>query len=78
MEEIKPNTKNQDSKENSSIKRIGNFIRDARLSRNQTIEELASTLKIGSHQLQAIEDGILKICLKKFLSRQWFAGFQKN
>ena len=57
MEEIKPNTKNQDSKENSSIKRIGNFIRDARLSRNQTIEELASTLKIGSHQLQAIEDG---------------------
>ena len=43
--------------ESSSLKRIGNFIREARLSRDQSIDELASTLKIGVHQLKAIEDG---------------------
>jgi len=41
----------------SSLKRIGNFIKEARLSTNQSIEELASDLKIGSHQLRAIEEG---------------------
>ena len=49
MDEIKSN--------NSSLKRIGNFIKEARVSRNKSIEELASDLKIGSHQLQAIEEG---------------------
>jgi len=43
--------------ENSSLKRIGNFIKEARLSRDQSIEELASDLKIGAHQLKAIEEG---------------------
>ena len=41
----------------SSLKRIGNFIKEARLSKNQSIEELASDLKIGAHQLEAIEEG---------------------
>ena len=41
----------------SSLKRIGNFIKEARLSRDQSVEELASELKIGSHQLKAIEEG---------------------
>ena len=41
----------------SPLKSIGNFIKEARISRNQSIEELASDLKIGSHQLQAIEEG---------------------
>ena len=53
MEEIKTNN----SDNNSSLKRIGNFIKEARVSRNKSIEELASDLKIGSHQLQAIEEG---------------------
>ena len=57
MEEIKSYTKDVNSKENPSLIRIGNFIKEARLSRNQTIEELAANLKIGAHQLQAIEDG---------------------
>ncbi len=57
MEEIKSYKENVDSKKHSSLKRIGNFIKEARLGRNQTIEELASNLKIGVHQLQAIEDG---------------------
>ena len=57
MEEIKSDKKESTSKESSSLKRIGNFIKEARFSRNQSIEELASILKIGAHQLKAIEDG---------------------
>ena len=57
MDEIKSNNLDNNSKNNSSLKRIGNFIKEARISRNQSIEELASDLKIGSHQLQAIEEG---------------------
>ena len=57
MDEIKSNTSENSSKNNSSLKRIGNFIKEARVSRNKSIEELASDLKIGSHQLQAIEEG---------------------
>ena len=57
MEEIKSNRSDKNPKKNSSLKIIGNFIKEARLSRNQSIEELASSLKIGEHQLKAIEDG---------------------
>ena len=57
MEEIKSNKSDPTIKNNYSLKRIGNFIKEARISRNQSIEELASDLKIGAHQLQAIEEG---------------------
>ena len=57
MKEIKSVSENNNKGENSSLKRIGNFIQEARLSRNQSIEELASDLKIGAHQLEAIEEG---------------------
>ena len=57
MKEIKSVSGNNKKGENSSLKRIGNFIKEARLSRNQSIEELASNLKIGAHQLEAIEEG---------------------
>ena len=57
MEEIKSFTEENNKKENSSLMRIGNFIKEARLSRDQSIEELASDLKIGAHQLKAIEEG---------------------
>ena len=57
MEELKSSTEDNNNRENSSLKRIGNFIKEARLSRDQSIEELASDLKIGSHQLKAIEEG---------------------
>jgi len=50
-------TEDDDKKGNSSLKKIGNFIKEARLSRDQSIEELASDLKIGAHQLKAIEEG---------------------
>jgi len=57
LKEIKSFTKDINKGENSSLKRIGNFIKEARLSRNQSIEELAANLKIGTHQLEAIEEG---------------------
>ena len=57
MEEIASVTGDNNEKEYSSLKRIGNFIKEARLSRDQTIEELAYDLKIGAHQLKAIEEG---------------------
>ena len=57
MKEIKSVTEDNNKGENSSLRRIGNFIKEARLSRNQSIEELASDLKIGAHQLKAIEEG---------------------
>ena len=57
MEEIKSIPEENNKIDNFSLKRIGNFIKEARLSRNQSVEELASDLKIGAHQLAAIEDG---------------------
>ena len=57
MDEIQTNELDATSKNNSSLKRIGNFIKEARISRNQSVEVLASDLKIGAHQLQAIEEG---------------------
>ena len=57
LKEIKSNPEDNNKKEQSSLKRIGNFIKEARLSRDQSVEELASDLKIGTHQLKAIEEG---------------------
>jgi len=57
LKEIKSNPEDNTKTEKSSLKRIGNFIKEARLSRDQSIEDLASDLKIGSHQLKAIEEG---------------------
>jgi len=57
LKDRKSYTKKVNSKENSSLIRIGNLIKEARLSRNETLEELASNLKIGAHQLKALEDG---------------------
>ena len=57
MKEIKSVSGINNKEGDSSLKRIGNFIKEARLSKNQSIEELASDLKIGSHQLKAIEEG---------------------
>ena len=57
MKEIKSYPEDNTKRELSSLKRIGNFIKEARLSRGQSLEELASDLKIGSHQLKAIEEG---------------------
>ena len=57
LNEIKSNPEDNNKREQFSLKRIGNLIKEARLSRDQSVEELASDLKIGSHQLKAIEEG---------------------
>ena len=57
MKEIKSNPEENKKREQFSLKRVGNFIKEARLTREQSVEELASDLKIGSHQLKAIEEG---------------------
>ena len=57
MKEINSVSEIKNKGGDSSLKRIGNFIKEARLSKNQSIEELASDLKIGAHQLKAIEEG---------------------
>jgi len=44
LKEIKSNPKENTKREQSSLKRIGNFIKEARLSRDQSLEELASDL----------------------------------
>ena len=53
LEKIK--TKN--SINNISLTKIGNLIKEARISKNQSINDLASDLKISEQQLQAIEEG---------------------
>tara|TARA_B100000212_G_scaffold288389_1_gene229416 strand:+ start:91 stop:522 length:432 start_codon:yes stop_codon:yes gene_type:complete len=40
-----------------SLQKIGNIIKEARVSKNQSINELASNLKISEQQLKAIEEG---------------------
>tara|TARA_B100000900_G_scaffold326734_1_gene286772 strand:+ start:535 stop:963 length:429 start_codon:yes stop_codon:yes gene_type:complete len=40
-----------------SLKKIGNILKEARLSKNQSVNELASNLKISEQQLKAIEEG---------------------
>ena len=55
LEELKSNNSDNINNDSSPLRSIGNFIKEARISRNQSIEELASDLKIGTHQLQAIE-----------------------
>ena len=57
MEDIKSFTEENNERLISPLSRIGNLIKEARLSRDQSVEELASDLKIGSHQLKAIEEG---------------------
>ena len=53
MEKIK----GKNSSLNFPLQKIGNFIKEARLSRNQSVSELAADLKISVQQLKAIEEG---------------------
>jgi len=40
-----------------SLNKIGNILKEARLNKNKSINELASDLKISEQQLKAIEEG---------------------
>ena len=52
-----------------SLSKIGNHIKEARISRNQSISELASILKISEQQLKAIEEGIEDLLPEKVFIR---------
>ena len=78
MKEIKSSSEINNKGGDSSLNRIGNFIKEARLSKNKSIEELASDLKIGAHQLEAIEEGNEEKLPEKYLSKQWFVEFRKS
>tara|TARA_Y100001968_G_scaffold317061_1_gene345620 strand:- start:192 stop:695 length:504 start_codon:yes stop_codon:yes gene_type:complete len=41
----------------SPLKKIGEFLREARQSRNLSVEDLSSSLRIGQEQLIALEEG---------------------
>ena len=43
--------------EDTSLKKIGNIIKEARIRKNKSVNELASNLKISEKQLEAIEEG---------------------
>ena len=50
-------TINNQTDKDMSLKKIGNTIKEARVSKNQSVNELASNLKISEQQLKAIEEG---------------------
>ena len=78
LKEIKSNPEENTKRELSSLKRIGNFIKEARLSKNQSIEELASDLKIGAHQLEAIEEGNEEKLPEKVFIKAMIEGFHRS
>ena len=43
--------------EDTSLRKIGSIIKEARLSKNKSVNDLASNLKISEQQLKAIEEG---------------------
>ena len=54
---ILENIRGKNSSLDFPLQKIGNIIKEARLSRNQSVSELATDLKISIQQLNAIEEG---------------------
>ena len=54
---IRDRIKGKNSGLNLPLQKIGNLIKEARLSRNKSVSELANDLKISIQQLKAIEEG---------------------
>ena len=57
MEKINSDKSNRNSIKNIFLNKIGNSIKEARINSNQSLNELASFLKISEQQLRAIEEG---------------------
>ena len=45
------------AKDKTPLQKVGEFLREARQSRNLSLEDLSSSLRIGKEQLIALEDG---------------------
>ncbi len=54
---------------NSSLQKVGEFLREARQSRNLSLEDLSSSLRIGKEQLIALEEGDEKSLPEKVFIR---------
>jgi len=48
---------NIQTNEDTSLRKIGSIIKEARLSKNKSVNDLATNLKISEQQLKAIEEG---------------------
>ncbi len=48
---------NRHTNEDTSLRKIGSIIKEARLSKNKSVNDLATNLKISEQQLKAIEEG---------------------
>ncbi len=57
MEKINSETSEKKYFKSAPLSTIGHLIKEARLDRNESISELAATLKISAQQLKAIEEG---------------------
>tara|TARA_Y100000589_G_C27041945_1_gene583538 strand:+ start:187 stop:654 length:468 start_codon:yes stop_codon:yes gene_type:complete len=69
LESIKSQEKSNNQKHNDALARIGKLIKEARIEGNQTLNELASNVKISAHQLKAIEDGRIDLLPEKIFVR---------
>ena len=54
---------------NSSLQKVGEFLREARQGRNLSLEDLSSSLRIGKEQLIALEEGDEKSLPEKVFIR---------
>ena len=54
---------------NSSLQKVGEFLREARQGRNISLEDLSSSLRIGKEQLIALEEGDEKSLPEKVFIR---------
>ena len=53
----------------SPLQKVGEFLREARLGRNLSVEDLSSSLRIGKEQLIALEEGDEKSLPEKVFIR---------
>ena len=54
---------------NSSLQKVGEFLREARQGRNLSLEDLSASLRIGKEQLIALEEGNEKSLPEKVFIR---------
>ena len=66
MEKIKADNFNKGEQNDSSLQRIGNFIKEARISKNLSLSDLASDLKISEQRLTALEEGRTELLPETF------------
>ena len=55
--------------EKSALQKVGEFLREARQSRNLSVEDLSSSIRIGKEQLIALEEGDEKLLPERVFIR---------